>query len=191
MALCPVWGAPRGGSGRDLRAGFETAVIRRAREREVLMAVSSRVPRTSADERRRQAVVQAVDEFARRGLRGGSTRAIAARCGVSEPYLFRLFQSKRALFGEALDHVLGLLADAQDAALPDLSAAASARGQVLRGADGQIAKLLLQGYAAACDDQEIADLLHHRVHRLTAGLGETHSQVRCEILHAAAEALSR
>ena len=37
-------------------------------------------------------------EFARHGLHGASTDAIARRAGISQPYLFRLFGSKKELF---------------------------------------------------------------------------------------------
>ncbi|MFF2511894.1 MULTISPECIES: TetR/AcrR family transcriptional regulator [unclassified Streptomyces] len=54
--------------------------------------------RMSADERRRSVIRAAVSEFARGGYDGTSTEAIARRAGVSQPYLFRLFAGKRALF---------------------------------------------------------------------------------------------
>ncbi|GAA2274242.1 MULTISPECIES: TetR/AcrR family transcriptional regulator [Kitasatospora] len=56
----------------------------------------------SADERRESVIRAAVIEFADRGYNGTSTQAIAARVGVSQPYLFRLFPSKRALFEAAV-----------------------------------------------------------------------------------------
>ena len=37
-------------------------------------------------------------EFAERGLEGTSTEDIARRAGISQPYLFRLFGTKRELF---------------------------------------------------------------------------------------------
>ncbi|GAB2741446.1 TetR/AcrR family transcriptional regulator [Kitasatospora kifunensis] len=52
----------------------------------------------SADERRESVIRAAMVEFAERGYNGTSTQAIAVRVGVSQPYLFRLFPSKRALF---------------------------------------------------------------------------------------------
>lgn len=54
--------------------------------------------RMSADERRESVVRAAVVEFARRGYVGTSTASIARRVGVSQPYLFRLFPDKRAIF---------------------------------------------------------------------------------------------
>jgi AcrR family transcriptional regulator len=50
-------------------------------------------------EARREAVLEAArHEFAQHGLHGASTDAIARRAGISQPYLFRLFGSKKALF---------------------------------------------------------------------------------------------
>src|SRR5205814_1495005 len=37
-------------------------------------------------------------EFAERGLDGASTEAIARRAGISQPYVFRLFGTKKELF---------------------------------------------------------------------------------------------
>ncbi|MFC5215571.1 TetR/AcrR family transcriptional regulator [Streptomyces coerulescens] len=54
--------------------------------------------RMSAEERRESVVRAAMTEFARGGYYGTSTEAIAKRVGVSQPYLFRLFPGKKAIF---------------------------------------------------------------------------------------------
>jgi AcrR family transcriptional regulator len=54
--------------------------------------------RMSAEERRESVIRAATAEFARGGYYGTSTEAIAKRVGVSQPYLFRLFPSKKAIF---------------------------------------------------------------------------------------------
>src|SRR4051794_27790006 len=54
--------------------------------------------RMSAEERRESVIRAATTEFARGGYHGTSTEAIAKRVGVSQPYLFRLFPGKKALF---------------------------------------------------------------------------------------------
>ncbi|MFJ6696097.1 TetR/AcrR family transcriptional regulator [Streptomyces sp. NPDC091272] len=54
--------------------------------------------RMSAAERRESVIRAAMVEFARSGYRGTSTEAIAKRVGVSQPYLFRLFPNKEAMF---------------------------------------------------------------------------------------------
>jgi AcrR family transcriptional regulator len=52
----------------------------------------------SAEERRESVIRAATTEFARGGYHGTSTEAIARRVGVSQPYLFRLFPGKKAIF---------------------------------------------------------------------------------------------
>ncbi len=54
--------------------------------------------RMSAEERRESVIRAATAEFARGGYHGTSTEAIAKRVGVSQPYLFRLFPGKKAMF---------------------------------------------------------------------------------------------
>lgn len=54
--------------------------------------------RMSAEERRESVVRAAMSEFAQGGYKGTSTEAIARRVGVSQPYLFRLFPNKEAMF---------------------------------------------------------------------------------------------
>ncbi|MGZ4387625.1 MAG: TetR/AcrR family transcriptional regulator [Gaiellaceae bacterium] len=63
--------------------------------------------RISPEERREQIVAAAVAEFARGGLHGTSTEAIARRVGVSQPYLFRFFGTKKELFVAAIERCLG------------------------------------------------------------------------------------
>ena len=60
------------------------------------MAVTAQ--RKSAEERREAVLEAALEEFAARGLDGASTEAIAAKAGISQPYVFRLFGRKKDLF---------------------------------------------------------------------------------------------
>jgi len=59
------------------------------------MAVAQR---KSAQERREDILEAALVEFAAHGLSGGSTEAIAKAVGISQPYVFRLFGTKKELF---------------------------------------------------------------------------------------------
>src|SRR5919206_607519 len=59
------------------------------------MVIKSRM---SADERREAILSAALEEFAANGLSGASTEAIAAEAGISQPYVFRLFGTKKQLF---------------------------------------------------------------------------------------------
>ncbi|HEX6680756.1 MAG TPA: TetR/AcrR family transcriptional regulator [Gaiellaceae bacterium] len=54
--------------------------------------------RKSAEERRQSVLEAALEEFAANGLSGASTEAIAAKAGISQPYVFRLFGTKKELF---------------------------------------------------------------------------------------------
>ena len=54
--------------------------------------------RSSKEERRREIVEAATREFAIGGLHGTPVDAIAKRVGVSQPYLFQLFGTKKELF---------------------------------------------------------------------------------------------
>ncbi|MEA2171038.1 MAG: hypothetical protein QOF76_4338 [Solirubrobacteraceae bacterium] len=59
--------------------------------------MSERV-RLTAPERREQIVAAAIKRFAIAGFHGTSTDDIADDVGLSQPYLFRLFGTKRGLF---------------------------------------------------------------------------------------------
>jgi AcrR family transcriptional regulator len=59
--------------------------------------------RHTADERREEVLAAALAEFAIHGLHGTSTEMIAKRTGISQPYIFRLFPSKKDLFLAAVD----------------------------------------------------------------------------------------
>ncbi|WP_411082128.1 TetR/AcrR family transcriptional regulator [Streptomyces sp. cmx-18-6] len=60
----------------------------------------------SAEERRESVVRAAMTEFSRGGYNGTSTEVIARRVGVSQPYLFRLFPNKQAMFVAAAERCL-------------------------------------------------------------------------------------
>ncbi|QMU74267.1 TetR/AcrR family transcriptional regulator [Streptacidiphilus sp. P02-A3a] len=66
----------------------------------------------TAEERRESVIRASMIEFAERGYRGTTTTAIAQRVGVSQPYLFRLFPSKRALFEAAARRCMSDVKDA-------------------------------------------------------------------------------
>src|SRR5919108_1216390 len=59
--------------------------------------------RRSAEDRREEIVEIAFRHFADGGYHGTSTEAIAREGGISQPYLFRLFKTKRELFLACLE----------------------------------------------------------------------------------------
>jgi AcrR family transcriptional regulator len=114
--------------------------------------------RMSAAERRELVLNAAVTEFAAHGLAGTSTEDVARRAGISQPYLFRLFPTKKALFLELVDRCFQRVRDAFTAAAGDLTgeeakmAMADAYERLLE--DRTLLLLQMQAYAA-CDDPEI------------------------------------
>jgi AcrR family transcriptional regulator len=141
--------------------------------------------RVSSDERRRQVLGHAVTEFAHHGLKGATTQAIAARCGVSQPYLFRLFDSKAALFLAALKYGFDL-AEAETSHPATGQDSVSVRcSRFTENSEGELAMLFLQGCAAACDDEHVAELLRHRVRRLANRYDRSDKDLLTELLHTA------
>ena len=61
------------------------------------MTATATSERLTAPERREQILEAAVTVFAERGYEGASTDVIARMAGISQPYLFRLFGTKREL----------------------------------------------------------------------------------------------
>jgi AcrR family transcriptional regulator len=74
------------------------------------MAAEPRV-RKSADERREEILAVALRDFAIGGLHGTSTEAIAREAGISQPYLFRLFRTKRELVLACVDRADGKVSE--------------------------------------------------------------------------------
>jgi AcrR family transcriptional regulator len=60
--------------------------------------VTAVTERKTAEERREAVLDAALEEFALHGHAGASTEAIAAKAGISQPYVFRLFGTKKELF---------------------------------------------------------------------------------------------
>src|ERR1044072_3740220 len=79
--------------------------------------------RRSADERRREIVEIAISHFAQHGYNGTSTDQAAREAGISQPYLFRLFGTKRELFlacnAAMHDRIAATFADAARDLPPD------------------------------------------------------------------------
>jgi AcrR family transcriptional regulator len=137
--------------------------------------------RLSAQERRDEIVAAAMTEFAQTGYAGTSTEAIARRAGVSQPYLFQLFGTKKDLFIAAMRHGFGRTglafesagraARAEDPSTEHvLKAMGMAYGDLLR--DRELLLSQLQAYAA-CGDVEIREAVGEefiRIYRLVGDL---------------------
>jgi len=120
--------------------------------------------RKSAEERRDDILDAAIDEFAERGLHGASTEQIAKRAGISQPYVFRLFGSKKDLFKAATARCL------RETLETFQRAAEGKRGEeALRAMGDAYHELLvdrtrlrsqMQAYAA-CDDPDIREVVRN------------------------------
>jgi AcrR family transcriptional regulator len=112
----------------------------------------------SADERRVLVLEAAAKEFAVSGFAGTSADAIAGAAGISQPYLFRLFGTKKELFLAVVERSFArILAALQEAA------ESAERGQGLGEMGGAYDRALPDSYGsleqlqlyAACGDDEI------------------------------------
>jgi AcrR family transcriptional regulator len=124
------------------------------------MAVTER---KSAEERREQILEAALVEFAARGLEGGSTEAIAKAVGISQPYVFRLFHTKKELFMATIERCMrGTLEMFQTAAAglkgeEALHAIGAAYSERL-ASDPTYLHSQMQAYAAS-DDPQIREVV--------------------------------
>jgi AcrR family transcriptional regulator len=133
--------------------------------------------RRSAEERREEIVAIGLRQFAEGGYHGTSTEAIAREAGISQPYLFRLFRTKRELFLACIDRCFGnvtaVFRDAAEAAAPEERLHAMGRAYVERLIPDRHALLFqLQGYASSGEP-----VIQERVKRGFNGLVQTVSEL--------------
>ncbi|NUU20047.1 MAG: TetR/AcrR family transcriptional regulator [Streptomycetaceae bacterium] len=140
--------------------------------------------RMSADERRSAVVRAAVAEFALGGYHGTSTAAIAKRVGVSQPYLFRLYADKQALFLATVEYAFHRVSETFERAsegrtgFAAMHAMAHAYTEFLDETP-DLLRIQLQAFVAAHDPQLRAEIrtlwdrLDEQVRTLTGGgMGE-------------------
>ena len=115
--------------------------------------------RKTKDERREEILDAALELFADKGLHGASTEEIARRAGISQPYVFRLFGTKKDLYiagvSRCFRQTLELMQRAAEGKRGDeaLEAIGIAYGELL-GSDRTYLRAQMQAYAA-CHDPEI------------------------------------
>jgi AcrR family transcriptional regulator len=129
--------------------------------------------RISKEERRREIIEAAAREFAIGGLHGTPVDAIAKQVGVSQPYLFQLFGTKKALFIAAVQRTFERTVAAfrtaaaeagEDASQADILMTMGAAYQQML-ADRSLLLMQMQAYAA-CADEEIRDVAREEMLRL-------------------------
>lgn len=118
--------------------------------------------RKTAEERRDEIIDAAFAEFAVHGLHGTSTDAIARRAGVSQPYLFRLFGTKKDLFIAAVNRCFRVTLEtfqrAAEGKRDEEALEAMGRAYVELLSDRQKLGMQMQGHAA-CDDPEVCEVV--------------------------------
>ncbi len=127
--------------------------------------------RQTADERRTSVLRAAMAEFAKGGYAGTSTDAIASRAEISQPYLFRLFGTKRELFIATMDVMYARIESTFSTAAQGLSGveAMAAMGEAYKVLLGERDLLLVQLHAfAASEDEEIRRAARQGFRRLWA-----------------------
>ena len=130
--------------------------------------------RLTAVERREEIVEAAMAEFAERGLHGTSTEAVARRAGVSQPYLFRFFPTKKDLFVAAVargfQRTLETFQLAVGRAESDDLFHEMGQAYVKMLADRKMLLAQLHAYAA-CEDAEVRKVVR-------AGFADLHAYVQ-------------
>lgn len=121
--------------------------------------------RKSAEERRAEIVAAAVERFAAEGYVAASTEAIARDAGISQPYLFRLFGTKKELFLACHDRCMERISETFRAAARGsgqeerLTAMGKAYMDLL--ADRRLLLFQMQSYAASADPDIQAHVRRH------------------------------
>lgn len=125
--------------------------------------------RMTAEERREQLLAIASEEFALRGLHGTSAETIARRADISQPYLFRLYGTKKGLFLAAVRDVYRRVTEAFTRACDGLSGSeclfALETTYVELRKDRTALLIMLHGFAA-CDDAEVREAVRHEFGQL-------------------------
>jgi AcrR family transcriptional regulator len=119
--------------------------------------------RKTKDARREEILDAALQEFAERGFHGASTEDIARRAGISQPYVFRLFGTKKELFravtARCFRETLEMFQRAAEGlrGRPALDAMGNAYIERL-AADPMRLRIQMAAYAA-CDDPDIREVV--------------------------------
>src|SRR5258708_1131306 len=111
-------------------------------------------------ERRAMGLEAAVAGFAVHGRAGTPRENVGGRAGISQPYVFRLFPTKKALFLALIDRCFSRVQETFVAAAGDLTgdeALAAMADSYTRLLDDRTLLLLQMQIYAACSDPEIRD----------------------------------
>ena len=147
--------------------------------------MSSTATRQTADERREAVLEAASTEFSRKGFHGASTDAIAKAAGISQPYLFRLFGTKKELYLATTERKMEETYQVFERASRGKTGADAlkAMGEAYRELieDRERLQLMLHCFAAAAEDPEIRESVR-RVWRDLVELAERTSGEPPEVI---------
>ncbi|MGI8421395.1 MAG: TetR/AcrR family transcriptional regulator [Gaiellaceae bacterium] len=139
--------------------------------------------RMTADERREEILDAALHEFAGGGLYGTTTDDIARRAGISQPYLFRLFGTKKELFiatvERCFEDTLSAFRQAAGGAVGEPVLHAMGQAYVEKLADPRMLRCQMHAYAA-CNDPDVCRVVRLGFGRLVefaeqaSGLDDEH-----------------
>lgn len=115
------------------------------------MSLAQPLTRSTADARRPLVVAHALAVFARTGYYATRVAEVAAAAGISEAYVYRLFDDKLGLFLAALDHCYVQIVAAMAAG------ADRARG----AAPAEVLDAMAGAYAALIEDRDLVALQVH------------------------------
>lgn len=126
-------------------------------------------PRQSAAERREAILDAACEEIAVSGFAGATTAGIARRAGISQPYVFRFFPTKKDLSLAVVDRCVSQIVSDWDRVVPKpgetrLEALGRSYVEALPQRRTQLL-VQLQAYAAA-EDPDMAEAMRHNLSRL-------------------------
>ncbi len=131
--------------------------------------MSSTKPRLTAEERRAAVLDCACGIFSKSSYRGTTTAEIARQAGVTEPILYRHFESKRDLYLACLDAAWEDTKQMWEDAVagePDPALWVTRMGEAYlatKERKGQVANLWIQALTEAGDDPEIRRFLKRHI----------------------------
>jgi AcrR family transcriptional regulator len=125
--------------------------------------------RQTSDARRDALIKAAVVAFARSGLHGTAVSEVTSAVGITQPYAFSLFKTKKGLFLAAIEYCFDRVSDAfrRAASTAPLGERLPAMGHAYAEllADRDTLQFQLQCYAASGDD-EVRETVARRYHAL-------------------------
>src|SRR5262245_32995882 len=142
--------------------------------------------RLTAEERRGGVRPAPTVELARGGVDGSRTGAIARRVGISQPYLFRLFRTKKELFLAVIDRCFDLTLNTFREAAGERSGkdALHAMGRSYAGLLRDRTRLLMQLQAyVACDDPDVRTLVRDGFKRLATFVADASGAPAEDVRH--------